>query len=106
MLDPLPVGSPSPPDSRVWKLRAEDGGKLPMFSNLKAPLFARRYYNLPPDSMIRQARAAEPPNQSRRVLFRDGFCSTGAFFVQRGVFIASLRSNVLYFSSDSLLFGL
>lgn len=31
-----------------------DSGKLPMFANLKAPLFARRYYNLPSDAMIRQ----------------------------------------------------
>jgi len=29
-----------------------ENGNLPMFSNMKAPLFARQYYNLPKDAMI------------------------------------------------------
>lgn len=36
------------------KLLAEmDGGNLPMFSGMKAPLFARQYYNMPKDAMLR-----------------------------------------------------
>jgi len=35
-------------------LDAIDGGDLPMFANMKAPLFARQYYNLPKDAMLRE----------------------------------------------------
>jgi len=35
-------------------LEAIDSGELPMFSNMKAPLFARQYYNLPKDAMLRE----------------------------------------------------
>jgi hypothetical protein len=30
-----------------------DAGKLPMFQNMRAPKFARTYYNLPPSAMLR-----------------------------------------------------
>eukprot|EP00440_Ansanella_granifera_P016301 gb/GFBE01017708.1/.p1 GENE.gb/GFBE01017708.1/~~gb/GFBE01017708.1/.p1 ORF type:complete len:396 (+),score=98.80 gb/GFBE01017708.1/:1-1188(+) len=34
-------------------LEAIDSGDLPMFQNMKAPLFARQYYNLPKDALLR-----------------------------------------------------
>lgn len=41
-----------------------DAGKLPMFSNLKAPPMAKTYYNLPPDAMIRDVFACIRADES------------------------------------------
>ncbi|CAE7031090.1 alxA [Symbiodinium natans] len=56
-------------------LEAIDGGQLPMFSNMKAPLFARQYYNLPKEAMVRdvfeQIRADEACHRDTNHVFSD-----------------------------------
>lgn len=56
-------------------LAAIDSGSLPMFQNMKAPLFARQYYNLPKDAMLRdvfeQIRADEACHRDANHHFSD-----------------------------------
>ncbi|CAE7946189.1 alxA [Symbiodinium sp. KB8] len=54
---------------------AIDADQLPMFSNMKAPLFARQYYNLPKEAMVRdvflQIRADEACHRDTNHFFSD-----------------------------------